>query len=141
MKEFDLPFPIAIVLQPFFQLSLFFRNRKSSSTLLHYITVVFRNLKSSSSLLHYITVKYLTTQCISFQEWSLPSSYSILPDLQTVFGHLQESKLQYYTPDTFWKNFKLYGQPINVREQRDALEFFNDLIDQVDEILKVFYKE
>ncbi|XP_065904481.1 ubiquitin carboxyl-terminal hydrolase 24-like isoform X2 [Dysidea avara] len=61
---------------------------------------------------------------------------NILPDLQTVFGHLQESKLQYYTPDTFWKNFKLYGQPINVREQRDALEFFNDLIDQVDEILK-----
>lgn len=69
----------------------------------------------------------------------MPSSYSILPDLQTVFGHLQESKLQYYTPDTFWKNFKLYGQPINVREQRDALEFFNDLIDQVDEILKVFF--
>ena len=67
----------------------------------------------------------------------LHSIYSILPDLQTVFGHLQESKLQYYTPDTFWKNFKLYGQPINVREQRDALEFFNDLIDQVDEILKV----
>lgn len=64
---------------------------------------------------------------------------SILPDLQTVFGHLQESKLQYYTPDTFWKNFKLYGQPINVREQRDALEFFNDLIDQVDEILKVLF--
>ena len=62
---------------------------------------------------------------------------SILPDLQAVFGHLQESKLQYYTPDVFWKNFKLYGQPINVREQRDALEFFNDLIDQVDEILKV----
>lgn len=54
-----------------------------------------------------------------------------------MFGHLQESKLQYYTPDSFWKNFKLYGQPINVREQRDALEFFNDLIDQVDEILKV----
>ena len=65
------------------------------------------------------------------------SSISILPDLQTVFGHLQESKLQFYTPDNFWKNFKLYGQPINVREQRDALEFFNDLIDQVDEILKV----
>ena len=64
---------------------------------------------------------------------------SILPDLQTVFGHLRESKLQFYTPDTFWKNFKLYGQPINVREQRDALEFFNDLIDQVDEILKVLY--
>lgn len=58
------------------------------------------------------------------------SFYSILPDLQTVFGHLQESKLQYYTPDTFWKNFKLYGQPINVREQRDALEFFNDLMDE-----------
>ena len=54
-----------------------------------------------------------------------------------MFGHLQESKLQFYTPDNFWKNFKLYGQPINVREQRDALEFFNDLIDQVDEILKV----
>ena len=49
----------------------------------------------------------------------LPFSLSsILPELQCVFGHLLESKLQYYAPENFWKKFKLWGQPVNVREQQ-----------------------
>ena len=62
---------------------------------------------------------------------------SILPELQGVFGHLLESKLQYYSPENFWKKFKLWGQPVNVREQQDAFDFFCNLTDQVDERLKV----
>ena len=48
-----------------------------------------------------------------------------------------ESKLQFYAPDNFWKTFKLWGQPVNVREQQDAYDFFCNLTDQVDEHLKV----
>lgn len=64
-------------------------------------------------------------------------THSILPELQGVFGHLLESKLQYYSPENFWKKFKLWGQPVNVREQQDAFDFFCNLTDQVDERLKV----
>ena len=46
---------------------------------------------------------------------------SVLPDIQVIFGHLLESKLQYYTPDFFWKNFKLEGRHINVLEHQVRL--------------------
>ncbi|CAI8010592.1 Ubiquitin carboxyl-terminal hydrolase 24, partial [Geodia barretti] len=61
---------------------------------------------------------------------------SILPEVQSVFGHMLESKLQFYAPDNFWKTFKLWGQPVNVREQQDAYDFFCNLTDQIDEHLK-----
>ena len=61
----------------------------------------------------------------------------ILPELQGMFGHLMQSRLQYYSPESFWKKFKLWGQPVNVREQQDAFDFFCNLTDQVDEQLKV----
>ncbi|KAJ7330597.1 Ubiquitin carboxyl-terminal hydrolase 24 [Desmophyllum pertusum] len=54
----------------------------------------------------------------------------------SVFGHLMDSKLQHFAPKQFWKYFKLWGQPVNVREQQDAFEFFSNLTDQLDEILK-----
>lgn len=38
--------------------------------------------------------------------------------IQSVFGHLMDSKLQYFAPEEFWKYFKLWGQPVNVREQQ-----------------------
>lgn len=55
-------------------------------------------------------------------------------------GHLLESKLQYYEPERFWRVFRLWGQSINVREQQDALDFFQALIDQLDEQITVSYK-
>ncbi|XP_070563005.1 ubiquitin carboxyl-terminal hydrolase 24-like isoform X2 [Ptychodera flava] len=61
---------------------------------------------------------------------------SVFYQIQRVFGHLRESKLQYHVPEKFWKCFKLWGQPVNVREQQDAFEFFTDLTDQLDEYLK-----
>ena len=64
---------------------------------------------------------------------------SILPEVQSVFGHMLESKLQFYAPENFWNTFKLWGQPVNVREQQDAYDFFCNLTDQIDEKLKVLW--
>ncbi|XP_038074652.1 ubiquitin carboxyl-terminal hydrolase 24-like isoform X2 [Patiria miniata] len=61
---------------------------------------------------------------------------SVFYQMQTVFGHLMESRLQYYEPERFWRVFKLWGQPVNIREQQDAFEFFTNLTDQLDEFLK-----
>lgn len=60
---------------------------------------------------------------------------SLLYQTQTVFGHLLESQLEYHVPERFWRCFRLWGAPVNVREQQDAFEFFNHLLDQVDEYL------
>lgn len=60
---------------------------------------------------------------------------TVFYQLQNVFGHLHESKLQFYKPEKFWTCFRLFGQPVNVREQQDAFEFFTQVIDQVDEYL------
>ncbi|XP_051782099.1 probable ubiquitin carboxyl-terminal hydrolase FAF-X [Erpetoichthys calabaricus] len=60
----------------------------------------------------------------------------LLQQLQVIFGHLAASRLQYYVPIGFWKQFRLWGEPVNLREQHDALEFFNSLVDSLDEALK-----
>ena len=78
----------------------------------------------------------------------------ILRHIQRLFGHLLESKLQFYIPRGFWKIFKYVaesssvfrasprltsrfaGEPVNVREQQDAVEFLNTLVDCLDEALK-----
>ncbi|KAK4336754.1 hypothetical protein RND71_043769 [Anisodus tanguticus] len=60
----------------------------------------------------------------------------VIKHMQAIFGHLMLNKLQYYIPQGFWKHFKLWGDQINLREQHDALEFFNSLVDSIDEGLK-----
>ncbi|XP_052783474.1 probable ubiquitin carboxyl-terminal hydrolase FAF-X isoform X2 [Mya arenaria] len=60
----------------------------------------------------------------------------ILKQIQLIFGNLAASKLQYYVPKGFWKHFRLWGDPVNLRDQHDALEFFNSLVDSLDEALK-----
>ncbi|KAM7041448.1 LOW QUALITY PROTEIN: ubiquitin carboxyl-terminal hydrolase 9X-like [Molossus nigricans] len=60
----------------------------------------------------------------------------VLRHLQVIFGHLAASQLQYYVPREFWKQFRLWGEPVNLRQQHDALEFFNSLVDSLDEALK-----
>jgi len=57
--------------------------------------------------------------------------------VQQVFGHLLESQLQFYEPEVFWKVFRLWGQTVNIRDQQDALDFYQAIIDQMDEQLKV----
>ncbi|KAK8401660.1 hypothetical protein O3P69_001054 [Scylla paramamosain] len=66
---------------------------------------------------------------------------SLFYQLQMVFAHLMESQLQYYVPDKFWKCFRMDGQPVNVREQQDAFEFYTRLTEQVDDYLKSQTKE
>lgn len=61
----------------------------------------------------------------------------VLKEIQTIFGYLEISKSQSYTPTSFWEMFKLLGSSINLREQHDALEFFNSLIDSLDEAFKI----
>ena len=56
---------------------------------------------------------------------------TIFYQLQNLFAHLLESKLKYYVPEKFWRCFRLFGQPVNVREQQDAFEFFTQIVDQV----------
>ncbi|XP_065644318.1 ubiquitin carboxyl-terminal hydrolase 9X isoform X4 [Hydra vulgaris] len=60
----------------------------------------------------------------------------VLCQVQAIFGHLYGSKLQYYIPHGFWQVFRLWGEPVNLREQHDAYEFFNTLVDNIDEALK-----
>ncbi|NXR07637.1 UBP24 hydrolase, partial [Semnornis frantzii] len=62
---------------------------------------------------------------------------NVFYQVQSLFGHLMESKLQYYVPENFWKIFKMWNKELYVREQQDAYEFFTSLIDQMDEYLKV----
>ncbi|KAB7497647.1 Ubiquitin carboxyl-terminal hydrolase 24, partial [Armadillidium nasatum] len=61
---------------------------------------------------------------------------SLFFQLQNLFGHLLESQLQYYTPEKFWSCVSMGGQPINIREQQDAFEFYSRLSEQIDDYLK-----
>ncbi|XP_046668911.1 probable ubiquitin carboxyl-terminal hydrolase FAF-X isoform X3 [Homalodisca vitripennis] len=65
----------------------------------------------------------------------------ILKQVQAIFGHLAYSKLQYYVPRGLWKHFKLQGEPVNLREQQDAVEFFMSLVESIDEALKALTQE
>lgn len=60
----------------------------------------------------------------------------ILKWLQVIFGHLACSQLQFYVPRGLWTHFRLQGEPLNLREQHDAVEFFVSLVDAVDEAQK-----
>ncbi|PIK60875.1 Ubiquitin carboxyl-terminal hydrolase 24 [Apostichopus japonicus] len=61
---------------------------------------------------------------------------NVFYQMQMLLGHLWESKLQYFEPDQFWRVFKFWGEPVNIREQQDAFDFFTILIDQIDGFLK-----
>ncbi|OQR72358.1 putative ubiquitin carboxyl-terminal hydrolase FAF-X-like [Tropilaelaps mercedesae] len=60
----------------------------------------------------------------------------VLKQVMIIFGFLEKSRQQFYVPQGFWNHFRLWGEPVNVREQHDALEFFNCLVDSIDEALK-----
>ncbi|CAG0903031.1 unnamed protein product, partial [Cyprideis torosa] len=60
----------------------------------------------------------------------------ILKQIQAIFGHLAASKLQFYVPQGLWKHFRINNEPVNPREQHDALEFFTSLVDSINEALK-----
>ena len=47
-----------------------------------------------------------------------------------------ESEKEYYSPDGFIKNFKFYGDAVDVRVQQDATEFLSSLVEQLEWYLK-----
>ena len=52
---------------------------------------------------------------------------------QMMFASLAATRVDFYAPRGFWRAFKDYdGEPINVREHQDGLEFFSRLQDMVD---------
>jgi ubiquitin carboxyl-terminal hydrolase 9/24 len=56
-----------------------------------------------------------------------------------IYGHLAESKMQFYVPKSFWRHFRFGsggGERVNLREQHDAIEFFNSIVDCIDETQK-----
>ena len=60
---------------------------------------------------------------------------SVLFQVQSSFAHLLLGLAQFYVPEGFWRAYRHWGEPISVREQQDAREFFDNLIDQLDENL------
>ncbi|GAB0088843.1 Probable ubiquitin carboxyl-terminal hydrolase FAF [Sergentomyia squamirostris] len=60
----------------------------------------------------------------------------ILKHVQAIFAHLGHSALQFYVPRGLWSHFKLQGEPVNLREQQDAVEFFMSLFESLDDGLK-----
>ncbi|XP_065840669.1 ubiquitin carboxyl-terminal hydrolase 9X-like isoform X2 [Oscarella lobularis] len=65
----------------------------------------------------------------------------VVKQVQCLFGHLMKSRLQYYTPRGFWKSFRMGDRPVNVHEQQDAMQFFNDVVDCIDKGLKMLGHE
>ncbi|XP_077293704.1 ubiquitin carboxyl-terminal hydrolase-like faf isoform X2 [Arctopsyche grandis] len=74
-------------------------------------------------------------------EENIDYNVCILKQVQAIFAHLHYSKLQYYIPRGLWANFKLLGEPVNLREQQDAVEFFMSLVESLDEALKTLGQE
>jgi ubiquitin carboxyl-terminal hydrolase 9/24 len=61
----------------------------------------------------------------------------ILKQVQAIFAHLALTRQQFYVPRGLWRHFRMFqGEPVNLREQQDAVEFFMRLIDLVDEAMK-----
>ncbi|KAL1140578.1 hypothetical protein AAG570_000508 [Ranatra chinensis] len=77
----------------------------------------------------------------SLEESRKEYNIGILKQVQAIFGHLAYSKLQYYIPKGLWRHFKLQGEPVNLREQQDAVEFFMSLVESIDEALKALGQE
>ena len=58
---------------------------------------------------------------------------SVFYQFQMMFASLAATRVDFYAPRGFWRAFKDYdGEPINVREHQDGLEFFSRLQDMVD---------
>jgi hypothetical protein len=61
---------------------------------------------------------------------------NVLYSVQLIFFNLLESEKEYYSPDLFIKNFKMFDQEINVRVQQDATEFLSAILATLESKLK-----
>lgn len=53
-----------------------------------------------------------------------------------LFGSLELSDRQAYDPTPYCFSYKAFGEPTNVREQKDANEYLLSLFDRLEENLK-----
>lgn len=66
-----------------------------------------------------------------------PLEENMLYQFQLILAGLNYSEKQYYDPRGFCFSFKDFnGKPMNVMEQMDADEFFNDFLEKLEKILK-----
>jgi ubiquitin C-terminal hydrolase len=61
---------------------------------------------------------------------------STLFQMQLIFANLQETEKKYYAAKGFTKAFRFAGEPVDVRKQQDATEFFSVLSDTLETELK-----
>lgn len=82
-----------------------------------------------------LPMNYLNNNVDQNQDDNIRKDYNVgvVKHVQAIFGNLTLNKLQFYVPRGFWCHFKLWSEQINLREQHDALEFFNSLVDSIDE--------
>ena len=62
--------------------------------------------------------------------------YKIFNIFQRVVGHLASSEQTFFIPRQFWDHLKLCGALINVRDQQDAMEYYSQIVDTLDEAMK-----
>lgn len=73
---------------------------------------------------------------LSVKDQSPDIDDSPLYQLQYMFAYLQETLKGSYTPNSFCSSYKDFdGNPVNVRIQMDANEFFNTLFDKLETLL------
>ena len=66
-----------------------------------------------------------------------PNDDNLLHQLQVMFTYLTISNKQYYNPKHFFKALKDFeGNPIDIKNQQDSLEIYNDFCEQIVESLK-----
>lgn len=87
-------------------------------------------LDSLSLTLHAIHKERLlfSTSSCSWGGWGSQFMYSHL----LLYGFFSWENIVFF----FCSFLRLWGEPVNLREQHDALEFFNSLVDSLDEALK-----
>ena len=66
-----------------------------------------------------------------------PEETNVLYQIKRIFGALMELEKQYFNPKKFCMAFKdIDGSPIDPMVQRDVDEFFNMLIDRIENLIK-----
>ncbi|KAF8564396.1 hypothetical protein P879_09545 [Paragonimus westermani] len=85
----------------------------------------------------------LTEALLSITETDELDEGNVLLQTQRLLGHLLESQMGYYDPVDFLKSFRPWdtSEAVNPGEQQDAFDFFQALIDQLDEELKKLKRE
>ena len=65
---------------------------------------------------------------------------SLLHAMQILFAQLRHSNMQYVMPEHVWKTYRHQGQAVNLREQWDAFECWSQMVDQLDEGMKLIQR-